>query len=134
MILRVFLLGVLSFCLVGSGGVLAQDQDDTPPEDMPPTQKAEQVKAAPIILIYPKYPIQAARDGIEGFCTLSFTVDKKGQVSYSSMKIIDEKPKGVFCRASERSALKMRYKPFIENGRIIAKKAVTYRFDFKLSN
>jgi len=50
--------------------------------------------ATPIVRIEPKYPIQAARDGKEGYVILSFTINKIGGVE--DVKVLEAKPKRVF--------------------------------------
>ncbi|WP_296049468.1 energy transducer TonB [uncultured Alteromonas sp.] len=44
-----------------------------------------------IVRIDPKYPSQAARDGLEGWVMLSYNIDKHGSVS--DITVLDASPK-----------------------------------------
>ena len=65
----------------------------TQPPRQAPTLSEEDVKLAKsnlIVRIDPKYPTQAARDGLEGWVMLSYTIDNSGRVT--DITVLDASP------------------------------------------
>jgi len=89
-------------------------------------------EATPIVRIEPKYPIQAARDGKEGWVRLSFTINEIGGVE--DVKVIDAEPKRIFDREARRALLKWKYKPKVEDGKPMKQYGLTVQLDFKMDN
>lgn len=87
--------------------------------------------ARPIVRIEPRYPIQAARDGVEGWVRLSFDINETGGVE--NVKVIEAEPKRVFNREAQRALRKWKYKPKMENGKAIQQVGLTVELSFKLS-
>ncbi|MFT2091333.1 energy transducer TonB [Paraglaciecola sp. 2405UD69-4] len=87
-------------------------------------------EATPIVRIEPKYPVQAARDGKEGWVKLSFTINEVGGVE--DVKVIEADPKRVFDREARRALSKWKYKPKIEDGKPMKQFGLTVQLDFKL--
>jgi protein TonB len=86
--------------------------------------------ATPIVRIEPKYPIQAARDGKEGWVTLSFTINKIGGVE--DVDVIEAEPRRVFDREAKRALRKWKYKPKVVDGKAMRQTGLTVRLDFKM--
>jgi len=86
--------------------------------------------ATPIVRIEPKYPIQAARDGKEGWVKLSFTINKIGGVE--DVKVIEAKPKRVFDKEAKRALRKWKYKPKVVDGVPLRQPGLTVQLDFKM--
>ncbi|MGS2720491.1 energy transducer TonB [Paraglaciecola aestuariivivens] len=86
--------------------------------------------ATPIVRIEPKYPVQAARDGKEGWVKLSFTINEVGGVE--DVDVIDSDPKRVFDREARRALSKWKYKPKIEDGKPMKQYGLIVQLDFKL--
>lgn len=86
--------------------------------------------ATPIVRIEPKYPIQAARDGKEGWVQLSFTINELGGVE--DVKVIEAKPKRIFDREAKRALRKWKYKPKFVDGKAVKQPGMTVQLDFKL--
>ncbi len=82
-----------------------------------------------LFMIQPMYPIDAARNKIEGWVKVEFTVTASGIVT--DAKIIDAKPKRIFNRATLRALQKSKFKPLIVDGVAVAQKAVQV-IEFKL--
>lgn len=86
--------------------------------------------ATPIVRIEPQFPIQALRDGKEGWVQLSFTINEVGGVD--DVKVIKADPKRVFNKEAKRALRKWKYKPKIVDGKPIKQPGLTVQLDFKL--
>ena len=102
-------------------------------------QKAAVVKApaqtenrnAQVVRLVPaKYPLQAARNGEQGWVDVAFTVNPDGSVS--NAHVTDAEPRRVFDRAAIDAVSRWRFKPALINGRPTAV-VVKRRIEFKLS-
>lgn len=107
---------------VGSGKSMGLDA---------PTIGAEEGDATPIVRIEPKYPVQAARDGKEGFVQLSFTITETGEVD--DVNVIKAEPKRIFDREAIRALQKWKYKPKIQDGKAVRQPGMTVELVFKLN-
>ncbi len=86
--------------------------------------------ATPIVRIEPKYPIQAARDGKEGWVRLSFTINEIGGVE--DVKVIEAQPKRIFDKEARRALRKWKYKPKVVDGKAMRQPGLTVQLDFKM--
>ncbi len=84
----------------------------------------------PIVKVAPMYPRRANTRGIEGYCTVEYTVTKSGSVR--DPVPVDCQPKGYFERASVNAALKFKYKPRVIDGEAIDVSGVQNRFTYEL--
>ena len=87
--------------------------------------------ATPIVRIEPKYPIQAARDGKEGWVILSFTINQIGGVE--DVTVIDAQPKRIFDKEAKRALRKWKYKPKVVDGKAMKQPGLTVQLDFNMS-
>ncbi|MDN4503662.1 energy transducer TonB [Alteromonadaceae bacterium BrNp21-10] len=87
-------------------------------------------EATPIVRIEPKYPMQAARDGKEGWVQLSFTINEVGGVD--DIEVIEAEPKRVFDREARRALGRWKYKPKIVDGKPVKQFNMKVQLDFKL--
>jgi protein TonB len=86
--------------------------------------------ATPIVRIEPKYPMQAARDGKEGYVILSFTINKIGGVE--DVTVLEAQPKRVFDKEAKRALKKWKYKPKVVEGKPLRQPGLTVQLDFKM--
>jgi TonB family protein len=68
-----------------------------------------QKNISPIVRINPKYPIEAAQQGIEGWVTLEFGITKRGTVK--NIQIVDASPSGKFDEAARKALSQWRFHP-----------------------
>ncbi|MFC0117079.1 energy transducer TonB [Pseudoalteromonas xiamenensis] len=87
--------------------------------------------ATPIVRIEPKYPIEAARDGKEGWVQLSFTINELGGVD--DVEVINAEPKRIFDREAIRALRKWKYRPKVEDGKPVKQFGIQVQLDFKLN-
>ena len=107
----------------------------TQPPRQAPTMSADDIELAEsslIVRIDPKYPSQAARDGLEGWVILSYNIDKHGSVY--DIAVLDASPKGIFDREARRALAKWRYKPAVTGGKAQAVPGVMVLLEFNLSD
>jgi len=84
----------------------------------------------PVVQVSPVYPRRAKSRGITGYCEVVFSVTETGSVRDP---LADNcSPMGIFERASEEAALKLRYRPHTENGRPVEVTDVRYKFLFEI--
>ncbi len=86
--------------------------------------------ATPIVRIEPRYPVQAARDGKEGYVILSFTINEIGGVE--DVKVIEANPKRIFNKEAKRALKKWKYKPKVVEGKAMKQPGLTVQLDFKM--
>jgi len=86
--------------------------------------------ATPIVRIEPKYPMQAARDGKEGWVKLSFTINEIGGVE--DVEVIEAQPKRVFDKEAKRALRKWKYKPKVVDGKAMRQAGLSVQLDFKM--
>lgn len=84
----------------------------------------------PIVKVAPMYPRRANSRGIEGYCTIEYTVTKSGSIT--DPVAVDCQPQGYFERASIKAALKFKYKPRVVDGEAIEVTGVMNRFTYEL--
>lgn len=87
----------------------------------------------PIVKVAPIYPASAASRGIEGYCTVEYTVTTNGSVRDVSV-IDDECSSTAFRRPSVEAARKFKYKPRVVNGEAVEVTGVRNRFTYVLEN
>ncbi|WP_052154930.1 energy transducer TonB [Aliiglaciecola lipolytica] len=90
----------------------------------------EDAETTPMIRISPKYPVHAARDGIQGWVKLKFSIDVSGAVK--DIEVIDAQPKRTFDREARKALKKWKYKPQIVDGKPVEKTGLEVVLDFKL--
>lgn len=80
----------------------------------------------------PLFPIEAARDNIEGFVRLSFDINEKGETE--NIDVIEANPVKTFTNVAIDAVSKWKYEPLIVNGEAQVQKNVAVQLDFNLSS
>lgn len=83
----------------------------------------------PIVKVQPMYPNRAATRGIEGYCTVMYTVTATGTTRDPE---ITDCPNSVFASASKKAALKFKYKPRVVDGVAVEVPGVRNKFTYQL--
>lgn len=86
--------------------------------------------ATAVVRIDPKYPTQAAKDGIEGWVKLSFSIDATGAVT--DVQVLEAEPKRIFDREAIRALKAWKYQPQMKDGKAIAQHGMQVQLDFSL--
>ncbi len=84
----------------------------------------------PIVKAQPRYPNRALSRGIQGYCTVEYTVTKTGETK--DIKVVDC-PNTIFANTSMKAAGKFKYKPKVIDGEAIDVPGVRNRFTFEIS-
>ncbi|RXE88592.1 energy transducer TonB [Pseudoalteromonas sp. A757] len=72
-------------------------------------------QATPLVRSNPNYPPAAARDGVEGWVEMEFTISPQGEVF--DVRVTNAEPKRVFNQAAIRALRKWKYRPLIVDGK-----------------
>lgn len=87
-------------------------------------------EATPVVQLPPQYPVEALRDGREGWVKLRFTVTAAGTVD--DIQVIDAEPKRLFDKAARDALRKWRYQPLVVDGKALAQPGQEVQLDFKM--
>ncbi|MFB9134073.1 energy transducer TonB [Vibrio sp. AK197] len=88
-------------------------------------------QAVPINRVDPRYPLRAQKRKIEGYVSLSFTIDKSGRPT--DIQVTDSEPKRIFDREAVRALSKWKYQPQIIDGKAVEQPNQTVKVEFKLA-
>ncbi|WP_440876925.1 energy transducer TonB [Thalassotalea sp. PLHSN55] len=87
-------------------------------------------EARPIVRINPRYPADAARNGIEGWVILAFDINALGEVV--NINIVDAKPKRIFDKAARRALSQWKYQAKSVAGKMVAQQNLSVQLDFTI--
>lgn len=93
---------------------------------------APEQDATPVVRMEPKYPVDAARDGVEGWVELRFSIDTAGQVQ--DVQVVNAEPRRIFDKAAVQALKRWKYRPKVVDGKAIAQTGLAVRLDFNLDN
>jgi protein TonB len=91
---------------------------------------AADVDAAPLVRVEPRYPVLAARRGIEGYVVVEFGITPAGTVTDAT--VLESQPANVFDRAALEAVRKWKYQPKIVGGTAVERSGVKVRLTFEL--
>ncbi|MEE2022848.1 MULTISPECIES: TonB family protein [Alkalimonas] len=86
--------------------------------------------ANPLVRVEPRYPVEAARQGISGWVQLRFSVDETGNVQ--DVEVLAAEPANVFNREAIRALRRWRYQPKIIAGKAVKQTNLQVQLDFNL--
>ncbi len=87
-------------------------------------------EARPIVRVNPKYPMDAIREGTEGWVKLAFDINKVGKVV--NISVIDSQPKRIFDKAARQALRKWKYQAKSVDGQAVYQKSRTVQLDFSM--
>ena len=87
----------------------------------------------PLVKVAPIYPRRATTRGIEGYCTVTYTVTGNGSVADVTV-IKDQCTHNIFIKPSLAAATQFKYKPRVIDGQTIEVPGVINRFIYKLED
>ncbi len=93
-------------------------------------EKTQSGDAIPMVVIEPKYPIKALKEGVEGYVRFNMNVDSNGQPY--DIKVIESMPKAVFEIEATKAITKWNFKPKVSNGVAVNQNNIEYTMEFKL--
>ncbi|MCH1929992.1 TonB family protein [Shewanella sp. A25] len=100
----------------------------TPTTQFTPSMMSSE--AVPLVQVEPRYPIEAAQNGKEGYVIVSFDIRVDGTVS--NAQVLDANPKRIFDKAAISAVMKWKYKPKFEAGKAMSQPNQRVQLDFKL--
>lgn len=86
----------------------------------------------PIVKVAPIYPQRALSRGIEGHCTVQYTVTRQGTIRDPAV-VESDCTSSLFHRASMQAALKFKYKPRVIDGQAVEVSGVQNRFTYEIT-
>ncbi len=93
---------------------------------------SDREQATPLVQVPPHYPVKAARDGIEGYVVLSFSITELGTVT--NVDVVASEPKRLFDKDAKKALKKWKYQPKVVDGKAMAQHQQTVRLDFTLDD
>lgn len=87
-------------------------------------------EALPVVQVSPRYPIDAAQNGKEGYVVVGFDITADGTVS--NVRVLDANPKRVFDKAALSAVQNWKYKPKFDSGKAVPQLNQQVQLDFKL--
>jgi periplasmic protein TonB len=88
--------------------------------------------ATPLVRVEPRYPVDAARDGISGWVRLGFNIDETGAVT--DITVLAAEPARLFNREAMNALRRWKYQPQIVAGKPIKQLNMQVQLDFSLQN
>jgi protein TonB len=86
----------------------------------------------PIVKVAPIYPQRALSRGIQGFCTVSYTVTRQGTIR-DPVVVPGQCSSSLFERASIQAAMKFKYKPRVIDGQAVEVHGVQNKFTYEIT-
>lgn len=94
------------------------------------TQSSMSAEALPLVQVSPRYPIEAAQNGKEGYVIVGFDITADGTVS--NVRVLDANPKRIFDKEALSAVQNWKYKPKFDAGKAVPQLNQQVQLDFKL--
>lgn len=94
------------------------------------TQSSMSAEALPLVQVSPRYPIEAAQNGKEGYVVVGFDITADGTVS--NVRVLDANPKRIFDKEALSAVQNWKYKPKFDAGKAVPQLNQQVQLDFKL--
>ncbi len=104
----------------------SQSLHDSKPEVIQPSSDVNR----PVVHIAPRYPISAARNGIEGYVVMTFDILENGGVD--NINVVTSSPKGVFDKEAKKALERWKYLPAKSKDNLARRMNQEVRLDFQL--
>lgn len=88
-------------------------------------------EAIPVEVWEPRYPRQAAIDGVEGYVVFVFDVSSDGRIN--NVRKVKSVPEDVFDDAALHALKKWKFKPALDNGVPVMQKDMIYTLEFRFA-
>lgn len=85
-----------------------------------------------IIRVAPQYPVDAARNNLEGYVQMEFDVTAQG--STANINVTESFPEKVFVNAAKKALSKWKFRPAVKNGVAVPVECLNIQLDFKLNH
>lgn len=86
--------------------------------------------ALPLVRVEPRFPTDAARDGISGWVRLGFSIDASGAVT--DVTVLAAEPRNIFNNEAVRALRRWKYQPQLINGKPVKQENLQVQLDFQL--
>lgn len=86
--------------------------------------------ATPLVRVEPRFPTEAARQGISGWVMLNFSIDESGSVT--DVSVVAAEPKNIFEREAIRALRRWKYQPQLVEGKAVKQTNLQVQLDFQL--
>lgn len=116
-----------------NGPAIAIDTPETPRVEIlgPSVFGSSDGDSRPIVRVDPRYPVDAARDGVEGWVKMRFDINAMGGVN--NIRVIESQPARTFEKEAKRALSKWKYKPKVQNGIAVSQADQTVVLEFTLA-
>lgn len=88
--------------------------------------------ATPLVRVEPRFPVEAARQGISGWVKLSFNIDQSGAVT--DVTVLAAEPGNIFNREAIRALRRWKYQPQVIDGKAVMQTNLQVQLDFSLQS
>ena len=93
-------------------------------------QRSDTPDIIPLVRLQPAFPRRAAREGVEGWVRLEFTVSRSGAVL--NPRVIAASPEGYFEKAALKAIAGWKYRPRVVDGKAVITPGVRVVLNFEL--